>query len=214
MSAWRTCPAPQSFACLLCRRRRLLHHGRLDPAMLLGGQTLQSFLSSTFKREYHSRPGFPLCRKRTIFAATPGWLRLRALSSLGPPQATGSSLASKILLWAACSSALRNRSLQAVTSSCSSTLPKVRFAPAALCVVLLPTRAWPSGRRYAARRSRAPRPLGQQPLRLLSGTFHRKLPFLVPRRHSPTAYFSCLGTHHSGMIFWMCSFRTSGPHCG
>jgi hypothetical protein len=138
-------PGPQSFTCLLCPRRRLLHHGRLDPAILLGGQTLQSFLSSTFKREYHSRAGFPLCRKRTIFAATPGWLRLRAHSSPGPPQAADSSLASKILPWAACSSALRNRSLQAVTSSCSSTPQKGRFVPAALCVGLLPTRAWLSG---------------------------------------------------------------------
>ena len=29
-----------------------------------------------------------------------------------------------------------------------------------------------------------------------------------------TAYLSCCGTHHSGMIFWMRSFRTIGPHWG
>src|SRR5580692_10870599 len=31
---------------------------------------------------------------------------------------------------------------------------------------------------------------------------------------SGRAYFSCCGTHHSGRIFWMRSFRTKGPHCG
>jgi len=28
------------------------------------------------------------------------------------------------------------------------------------------------------------------------------------------AYSSCFGTHHSGMILLMRSFRTTGPHCG
>src|ERR1700675_3439706 len=36
----------------------------------------------------------------------------------------------------------------------------------------------------------------------------------VPRRYCRPAYFSCFGTHHSGRIFWMRSFRTIGPHCG
>jgi hypothetical protein len=36
----------------------------------------------------------------------------------------------------------------------------------------------------------------------------------VPGRNCPAAYFSCCGTHHSGMILLMRSFRTRGPHCG
>ena len=31
---------------------------------------------------------------------------------------------------------------------------------------------------------------------------------------SARSYLSCCGTHHSGRIFWMRSFRTTRPHCG
>ena len=167
---------------LLHRRRRLQrHHWALNPPILLApAWRPNSLLSRPFKREYHSRPGFPLCRQRTIFAATLALLRLRAHSSPGPPQAAGLSLALRILPWVACLSALRHRSPQAVTSSCSSTLPRGDSCPRRRASVYSQTRHGCQVCRHAARRSRAPQPLAQQPLRLLS--WHR---LLVVLRHPP-----------------------------